>query len=354
MTTGEPMKDAFLAGNAIDCENGTVARRDCVPDHWRTFGNRRSPLTLRPRNAANPINAILNYLYTLLEIETRIALAARGLDLGLALFHTDEANRQSLAADVMEPVRPHVDAFVLNLARTRTFSAKDFVETREGACRITSTLTQELAPTMATWARLIAPHAETFARHIARLARSGLGVVAPIGLLPSARRRIKVRARPIAETAKPLATATVPMSAASNACRDCGAKLTTRKRIYCDRCLPAHREATQAALGGKFQAAGPAKLAAMRARGTDPTHSREASRRRAASASAQRKAVMSWKDDGLLAGVDFRRDILPRLQSVPVRVIAEAMGASQSHGSKVRNGHLVPHKRHWKALAALA
>ena len=30
----------------------------------------------------------------------------------------------------MEPVRPHVDAFVLNLARTRTFSAKDFAETR--------------------------------------------------------------------------------------------------------------------------------------------------------------------------------------------------------------------------------
>jgi hypothetical protein len=259
------------------------------------------PLTLRPRNAANPINAILNYLYALLEIETRIAMAARGLDLGLALFHADEANRQSLAADVMEPVRPHVDAFVLNLAWTRTFSAKDFVETREGACRLTSTLTQELALTMATWGRLVAPHAETVARHIARLARSGLGVVSPIGPLPSPRSRIKVRVRPIAETAKPLATATVPMSAASNACRDCGAKLKIRKRIYCDRCLPAHREATQRALGGKFQAAGPAKLAAMRARGDDPTQSPDAARRRSASASAKRKAVACWKDDGSLA-----------------------------------------------------
>jgi CRISPR-associated endonuclease Cas1 len=109
------------------------ARRDRVPDHWRTFGMRRSPLTLAPRTAANPLNAMLNYLYTLLEVETRIALIGRGLDPGLALFHADEANRQSLAADVMEPVRPHVDAFVLNLVRTRTFSAKDFAETREGA-----------------------------------------------------------------------------------------------------------------------------------------------------------------------------------------------------------------------------
>ncbi len=330
------------------------ARRDRVPDHWRTFGNRRSQLTLRPRNASNPINAILNYLYTLLEIETRIALVSRGLDIGLALFHADEANRQSLAADVMEPVRPHVDAFVLNLARTRTFSARDFAETREGACRLTSALTQELAPTMVMWARLVAPHAETHARHIARLAKSGLGVVAPIGSMSSTdRSRIKVRVRPVVEAMKPRAARSVPMSTASNACRDCGAKLTIRKRVYCDQCLPAHREATQRANGDRFRAAGPAKLAAMRAQGSDPAQSPEAARRRAASASKQREAVTSWKDDGSLAGVDFRRDILSKLQALPVRTIAEAMGASQSHGSKVRNGHLVPHKRHWKALAKL-
>ena len=55
-----------------------------------------------------------------------------------------------------------------------------------------------------------------------------------------------------------------------------------------------------------------------------------------------------------LNGVDFRRDILPKLQGVPVRVIAEAMGASISHGSKVRSGLLVPHKRHWHRLQRLA
>lgn len=100
------------------------AQRDRVPDHWRTFGARRSPLTLRPRNAANPLNAILNLLYKFAEVETRIALIARGIDPSLGFFHQDEANRSSPAADVMEPVRPHVDAFVLNLARTRTFQQR--------------------------------------------------------------------------------------------------------------------------------------------------------------------------------------------------------------------------------------
>lgn len=324
------------------------ARRDRVPDHWRTFASRRSLLTLGPRAASNPLNAILNYLYTLLEVETRFALIARGLDPGLGFFHADTANRQSLAADVMEPVRPHVDAYVLNLARTRTFSAKDFAETREGACRLASSLTHELAPTMATWAKLVAPYAEAVARHVARLAKSGLGAIHPIAT--TQRARVKVRVKPIAAPAPPKAARSVPMSAASNACRDCGAKLAVRKRIYCDACFPSQVEAARQRNGRAFQTAGPAKIASMRARGVDPTQTPEARKRRAKSAAAQRRAVVAWKDDGSLARVDFKRDILPKLQSLSVRAIADAMGASIAHGSKVRNGHVVPHKRHWVAL----
>ena len=254
----------------------------------------------------------------------------------------------------MEPVRPHVDAFVLNLARTRTFSAKDFAETREGACRLASPLAQELAPTMATWAKLVAPYAEAVARHVARLAKSGLGMAAPIGPKPSTdRARVKVRVRPIAAPVVPKAVRSVPIATAANACRSCGAKLTIRKRLFCDQCLPDRREEAQRAAIPGFRAAGPAKIAAMRAAGHDPTTTPEAQRRRAATASQQRKAVVAWRDDGSLDGVDFRRDILPKLQSLPVRVIAEAMGASISHGSKVRSGRLVPHKRHWKSLFGL-
>jgi len=41
-----------------------------VPDHWLTFGSRVSPLSASPRLAVNPANAILNYLYAILESET--------------------------------------------------------------------------------------------------------------------------------------------------------------------------------------------------------------------------------------------------------------------------------------------
>jgi hypothetical protein len=295
----------------------------------------------------------LNYLYALAEVETRIALVGRSLDSGLALFHADTARRHSLATDVMERVRPHVDAFVLNLARTRTFSARDFAETRDGACRLSSTLTHELAPTMATWAKLAAP-AESVARHVARLAKSGLGVTPPIR--PSIERdraRVKVRFTPIAQPAVPKAAPTVPIATASNACRSCGAKLTIRKRVYCDDCYPDRVASSRLASNAAFRWAGQERLKAMRAAGFDPGNDPEAQRRRAAAASKQRQAGATWRDDGSLDGVDFRRDILPRLQSLPVRAIAQAMGCSGSHGSKVRLGKLMPHKRHWRALMQL-
>lgn len=60
-----------------------------VPEHWKTFGTRKSPITGSPRLAVNPANAMLNYLYALLESEARLAAAALGLDPGIGFLHVD-------------------------------------------------------------------------------------------------------------------------------------------------------------------------------------------------------------------------------------------------------------------------
>ena len=66
-------------------------------------------LTGGPRLAVMPAHAILNYCFALLQAETRLALSALGLDSGLGIgLHTDTAD--SLALDVLEPVRPQVEA----------------------------------------------------------------------------------------------------------------------------------------------------------------------------------------------------------------------------------------------------
>src|SRR5262249_10351135 len=50
-----------------------------LPEHWRRFSQRTSPLSSTPRFAVNPANALLNYAYALLEAETRIACLIVGL-----------------------------------------------------------------------------------------------------------------------------------------------------------------------------------------------------------------------------------------------------------------------------------
>src|SRR5690242_18644688 len=92
-----------------------------IPGHWKSFGSRVSPLTNSPRLAVNPANAILNYLYAILEAECRLALATLGLDPGIGVLHNDLRSRDSLACDLMEPVRAKVDELLLLMA---PFAAK--------------------------------------------------------------------------------------------------------------------------------------------------------------------------------------------------------------------------------------
>lgn len=330
------------------------ARRDSVPEHWRSFGARRSLLTLQPRNASTPINAVLNYTYMLLEVESRIALIERGLDPGLGLFHADAANRQSLATDVMEPVRPHVDAFVLNLLRTRTFAAKDFLETREGGCRLSSSLTHELASTMPTWARLVSPYAEMVTRQIVVVAKSrDLGPV--IQNKPQKRSlnkgRLKIRTEKISLPS--ISNAAEALPRIRNSCRNCAKVLAVTDRLFCDECLPLRQaEQFRENFGGRL--AGLEKLALLRAEGHDPRNTESVRKRRAAKASVNRRAVVSWKDDGSLGGVTFKRDILPKLQGVSISVLSKTLQCSASYACKIRGGKYTPHKRHWKVLLDLA
>src|SRR5437899_2255279 len=107
-----------------------------VPDHWRTFGTRKSPLTGSPRLAVNPPNAILNYLYAILEAEARLAASALGLDPGIGVLHVDTDARDSLACDLMEPIRPQIDAYLLDWITREPLRKQWFFEKRDGNCRL--------------------------------------------------------------------------------------------------------------------------------------------------------------------------------------------------------------------------
>jgi CRISPR-associated endonuclease Cas1 len=153
----------------IKFDAGSVKR---VPEHWLNFGRRHSLISRpSPRRAINPANAILNYLYAILEAETRIAALRMGLDPGLGLLHADPQARDSLSCDLMEAVRPKLDEFVLGLLASRTFCKRDLFETREGICRLMPPFTHELAETSALWAKELGPVTERVAQQLFASAR---------------------------------------------------------------------------------------------------------------------------------------------------------------------------------------
>jgi CRISPR-associated endonuclease Cas1 len=108
-----------------------------VPKHWQIFETRESPLTNSPRLAATPANAILNYAYAIVEAEARLAAAALGLDPGLGVLHLDSRTRDSLACDLMEPIRTLVDAWLLDWLSRGPLKRNWFFEERNGNCRLT-------------------------------------------------------------------------------------------------------------------------------------------------------------------------------------------------------------------------
>jgi hypothetical protein len=134
-----------------------------VPEHWRTVGTRQSPLSGSPRLAITPVHAILNYCFALLESETRLALVALGLDPGLGLgLHTDTPNRDSLAFDVLEPVRPQTESWLLNWIAREPLRRADFFETGEGNCRLMSSLCRRLGETAPVWGNSSRPGLSTW------------------------------------------------------------------------------------------------------------------------------------------------------------------------------------------------
>lgn len=115
--------------------NHNVSRNpEIVPEHWKTFGDRLSPLGKgsESRHAVTPGQAILNYCYGVLEHVARTALLAYGFDTNCGIVHYDLRDRESLIHDLIELGRGSVDAKVLRFVENTTFHTSDFVLVKSG------------------------------------------------------------------------------------------------------------------------------------------------------------------------------------------------------------------------------
>lgn len=86
--------------------------------------NRRPP--------RDPVNALLSLTYTVVHSEAVTACHRAGLEPLVGLFHGLAYGRESLASDLIEPLRPRVDAWVWDLLRGRLLRKDHFRITPQG------------------------------------------------------------------------------------------------------------------------------------------------------------------------------------------------------------------------------
>lgn len=367
-----------------------------VPAKWTRYESRASILTGAPRAATNPVNALLNLTYSLLESESRLALLAAGLDPTLGVLHADQRNRDSFALDAMEPVRPDVDSFVLDLLEERTLTSRDFVELANGVCRVRAPLSHDLALTIPRWRQLVEPVVAGLAyRFRSALLHREEAVARPRTHTVSKKRtnetmetrreslvkpeipRTKTGSHP-RSTVQRVTSAQSPLDATPRklsqprpyaskawttprpeslalipaACATCGAPVLKRRRRYCEACLPKARRER----GLRAIAIARKVLAALAASGKDPRASVQAGRKRGEANVEQHRRNREWKHEHGAQHRDaawFLREVMPKLDGYSLSQIAWATGLSLAACSRIRAGTRVPHPRHWLALCRL-
>jgi ribosome-binding protein aMBF1 (putative translation factor) len=291
--------------------------------------NKALPLTGQPRLAVNPPNAVLNYSFALAESECRLALAECRLDPSKGFIHADTPYRDSLALDVLEAIRPSIEAWVLAWLMQEPFRRSDFFETGTGNCRLMSRLCSQLSETAPTWGRLFAPWAEYVARSLCS--------TTPPRKIPATRltqqHKREAKGAPSFPTAERLPRR-------QKLCPGCGKDIRAEV-THCGQCAieGATQRLTDAARLGRTVARTP-----------------EVRAKQAASQRQQAEARSSWRQSNQpvwLTAEIYSERIQPLLADMSSSSIASKIGVSRWYAGRVRRGYR-PHPRHWQSLAELA
>lgn len=315
---------------AVNFPKQALAR---VPEHWRMFGTRISPITSSPRVAVNPANAMLNYLYAILQTEAHLAAAALGLDPGLGVLHVDATSRDSLSCDLMEPVRPQVDLYVLRWIQSHTLLRDWFFEQRDGNCRMKREFTERLSDTAVTWQRAVAPFAEFAAQSFWTAATiAGRDRSLPTHLTQTRRRESRGIGATVATSER--------QPEAPRLCKSCG-KALKKRTSHCADCGRATARENMILIAHKGRVA---------------SHTDDAHARLSATQRRQAAARLAWNPKDKPAWLDretYLSKVQPRLNDFTVSAIAMAIGTSLPYAHQLRKGIRVPHPMHWKILADL-
>jgi CRISPR-associated protein Cas1 len=128
----------FSAASILS-QNATCVNDICYYHHFHGYTRLFAPeLNFSGRNRRpprDPVNACLSLGYTLLHFDAVRAAHAAGLDALLGFYHRPAVGRESLACDLIEPIRPLVDDWLWTQFSERHLRSEHFSDDR-GACLI--------------------------------------------------------------------------------------------------------------------------------------------------------------------------------------------------------------------------
>lgn len=120
---------------------------------------------ISPRHAVHPVNAILNFGYSVVAGQLHRELAARGLDPACGFLHAPKDGRASLVYDAIELMRADADSRLLGWAASHVWKRADFLIAKAGSSEGSRAGVVRLQPALAkvAAARALAPAADVAA-----------------------------------------------------------------------------------------------------------------------------------------------------------------------------------------------
>ena len=139
-TAQTQQKIAQIQMQLIQCEQEQTLRgiegsiQRIAFEQWRHLLPSQLGFTKRERRPPkDPVNAILSLTYTLIHHEAVRQAHKYALDPQLGFYHRVAFGRQSLACDLMEPVRPRAELWITQLFVSGVLNLRHFSQT-DGRC----------------------------------------------------------------------------------------------------------------------------------------------------------------------------------------------------------------------------
>jgi len=265
---------------------------------------------------------MLNYVYAVLESESRLALAALGLDPGIGMLHNDTRNRDSLSCDLMEPVRPQVNAFLLDWLRRENLRREWFFEERDGNCRLMGSFAVRLSQTAQMWRNEVAPFAEWISKALWSTRFKHTEKEGPATRLTQRKRRSRNT-----ELASPFSEPT-PVA-------KCDFEAEHVEIVKIQKSIRRNMIRASGIIG----------------------HDPIARARRSETQGIQAAARQAWDPKDKPEWLDekfYREKIQPELIAIPVPTIQSTLSVSEPYALRIRGRKCIPHPRHWLALGTLS